>query len=96
MNIARLAAEMYEDEGDSLILNENEVFWHHVPRCVAYTFTEDPALIARAKALKKAGKERSSLWYAPDLRGNPLRFICVVESLRRQIGKFKKYYPKTK
>ena len=49
-----------------------------------------------AKALKKAGKERSSLWYAPDLRGNPLRFICVAESLRRQIGKFKKYYPKTK
>jgi len=96
MNIARLAVEMYEDEGDSLELCENEVFWHHVPRSVAYTFTEDASLIARAKALRRAGKESSSLWYAPDLRMNPLRFICVAESLRRQIGKFKKYYPKPK
>ncbi len=96
MNIARLAAEMYEDEGDSLELCENAHFWHHVPKSVAYTFTEDDALIAQAKALCKAGKETSSLWYKPDFRGNPLRFICVVESLRRQIGKFKKYYPKSK
>ncbi len=96
MNIARLAAEMYEDEGDSLELCENEHFWHHVPKSVAYTFTEDPALIARAKELTKAGKETSSLWYKPDFRCNPLRFICVVESLRRQIGKFKTYYPKAK
>ncbi len=96
MNIARLAAELYEDEGDSLELCENAHFWHHVPKSVAYTFTEDADLIAQAKALSKAGKETSSLWYKPDFRGNPLRFICVAESLRRQIGKFKKYYPKAK
>lgn len=94
MNIARLAAELYEDEGDSLEFSENEHFWHHVPKSVAYTYTEDENLIARAKALKKAGKESSSLWYMPDLLWNPLRFLCVAESLRRQIGKYKKYYPK--
>ena len=96
MSVARLAAELYEDEGDSLELCENTVFWHHVPKSVAYTFTEDADLIARAKSLTKAGKESSSLWYKPDFRGNPLRLICVIESLRRQIGKFKKYYPKNK
>jgi len=94
LNIARLAAEVYEDEGDSLELCENEHFWHHVPAAVAYTYTEDAALVARAKALKKAGKESSSLWYKPDLRMNPMRLICVCETLRRQFGKFKKYYPK--
>ena len=46
-----------------------------------------------ARALRKAGRESSSLWYKPDLRANPLRFLCVCEVLRRQTGKFKKYYP---
>ena len=96
MNLAKLAVELFEDEGDSLTLCENEHFWHHVPRAVAYTYTEDASLVARAKALKKQGKETSSLWYAPDLVTNPLRLILVAETLRRQFGKYKTYYPKSK
>lgn len=94
INVAKLAAEVYESEGDSCELCENEVFWHHVPRSVAYTYTEDTALIERAKTLSKAKKEISSLWYKPDLRFNPVRFLCVAEQLRRQKQKYKKYYPK--
>ncbi len=94
LNIARLTAEVYEDDGDECVMNENEVFWHHVPKSVAYEYTEDPDLVAKARALAGEGKERSSLWYKPDLKLNPMRFICVVEVLRRQKNKFKQYYPK--
>lgn len=96
LSIARLAAETYTDGGTDCVLCEKEWFWHHVPRSVAYTYTEDDALVARAKALRRAGRESSSLWYPPDLRLNPLRFLCVCETLRRQKGKFRKYYPARK
>ena len=93
ISIARLAAETYTDDGEDCVLCDSEWFWHHVPRSVAYTYTEDAALVARARALRRAGRESSSLWYKPDLRANPLRFLCVCEVLRRQRGKFRKYYP---
>ena len=51
-------------------------------------------LKTKAKELDKAGLQFSSVWYTPDLRFNPMRFICVVEQLRRQNKKFKIYYPK--
>jgi len=72
---------------------KEERFWHLVPKSVAYTYTEDRVLADQAKALAKAGKSVSSLWYKPDFKGNPLRFFCVLEQLRRQKKKFKKYYP---
>jgi len=93
LNIARLAAEVYEDGGEDCVLNERRVFWHYVPKSVAYTYTEDPALIAAAKTLAGEGAESSPLWYGPDLRFNPLRWICVCEMLRRQKKKFRIYYP---
>ncbi len=93
LNIARLAAEVYEDGGEDCVLNERRVFWHYVPKSVAYTYTEDPALIAAAKTLAQEGAESSPLWYGPDLRFNPLRWICVCEMLRRQKKKFRIYYP---
>ena len=94
MNLARLVVEKWDDNGDDCVLNRNEVFWHHVPAQVAFTYTEDPALVRKAKALKAAGKEKCSLLYAPDLRWNPVRYACVLEQLRRQFKKFKTYYPK--
>lgn len=94
MNIARLVVEKWDDNGDDCVLNRNEVFWHHVPTQVAFTYTEDPALVSKAKALKAAGKEKCSLLYAPDLKWNPVRYACVLEQLRRQFKKFKTYYPK--
>ncbi len=94
LNIAKLATELYEDGGDSFVANEKTHFWHLVPKQVAYTYTEDTELIKKARALARAGEETSSLLYPPDLFLNPLRLVCVLEVLRRQKKKFKKYYPK--
>lgn len=94
MNIARLAVEEYNSEFTECRMCENEHFWHLVPKSVAYKYTSDKALVEKAKALSKAGKETSSLWYGKDLFMNPMRFICVCEMLRRQKNKFKIYYPK--
>ena len=94
LNIAKLVVEKWADGGDDCVLNRNEVFWHHVPAKVAFTYTEDKALADHARALHKQGKEACSLLYGPDLRLNPLRTACVLEQLRRQFKKFKTYYPK--
>ena len=94
LNVAKLAAEVYESEGTDCLRVENEVFWHHIPKSTAYKYTEDPDLVKRAKALAGAGKESSSVWYRPDMAWNPLRTICVLEQLRRQKKKYAVYYPK--
>lgn len=94
LNVAKLATEVYDSDGDDCTFCSKEHFWHHVPKSVAYKFTEDPALVDKAKALAKKGEETSSLWYAPDIFKNPLRFACVAEQLRRQKKKFEIYYPK--
>ncbi len=94
LNLAKLAAEVYESEGDDCVRVENSVFWHHIPKSVAYKYTEDRDLVARARELAKEGKESSSVWYKPDMRWNLLRTICVLEQLRRQRRKFAVYYPK--
>lgn len=94
LNVAKLATEVYDSDGDDCTFCSKEHFWHHVPKSVAYKFTEDPALVDKAKVLAKKGEETSSLWYAPDIFKNPLRFACVAEQLRRQKKKFEIYYPK--
>ncbi|MBD8951530.1 MAG: ATP-grasp domain-containing protein [Subdoligranulum sp.] len=94
MNIARLVVEKWNDSGNDCVLNRNEVFWHHVPAQVAFTYTEDKALVEHARQLKAEGKEACSLLYKPDLSWNPVRYACVLEQLRRQFKKFKTYYPK--
>lgn len=94
LNVARLANEVYESEGEDCVRVENSVFWHHIPKSVAYEYTEDKALVAKAKALAKEGKESSSVWYKPDMAWNLMRTVCVLEQLRRQKKKFAVYYPK--
>ncbi|MBQ8641058.1 MAG: ATP-grasp domain-containing protein [Clostridia bacterium] len=94
INIAELACEVYESEGDDCVCCENEVFWHLIPKSVAYAYTDDEALVEKAKVLTKAGKESSSLWYPADMMKSPLRLICVLEQLRRQKKKYKTYCKK--
>lgn len=94
INLAKLAAEVFESEGTDCVRCDKSVFWHHIPRSTAYEYTEDKVLVETAKKLDREGKESSSVWYKPDLAFNPLRFLCVVEQLRRQKKKFKIYYPK--
>ena len=93
LNVAYLATEVYESDGNDCNRVENVVFWHHIPKSTAYKYTEDKALVEKAKKLAREGREYSSVWYTPDMRFNPLRTLCVLEQLRRQKGKFKKYYP---
>ena len=93
LNVAYLANEVYESYGNDCNKVENVVFWHHIPKSRAYKYTEDKALVEKAKKLAREGREYSSVWYTPDMRFNPLRTLCVLEQLRRQKGKFKKYYP---
>lgn len=93
LNVAYLANEVYESYGNDCNKVENVVFWHHIPKSTAYKYTEDKALVEKAKKLAREGREYSSVWYTPDMRFNPLRIVCVLEQLRRQKGKFKKYYP---
>ena len=93
LNVAYLANEVYESDGNDCNKVENVVFWHHIPKSTAYKYTEDKALVEKAKKLARERREYSSLWYTPDMRFNPLRTLCVLEQLRRQKGKFKKYYP---
>lgn len=95
MNIARLAAEKYNSEFDGFTPCETEHFWHLVPKSVAYEYTADRELVAKAKALAAAGKETSSLWYKPDISRSPLRLACVLTMLQRQKKKFRIYYPKS-
>jgi len=94
LNVAHLAAEVFESEGDDCTSVEKSVFWHHIPKSVAYEYTEDKALVETAKALAKEGLDYSSILYKPDLRWNPLRLVCVLEQLRRQKKKYALYYPK--
>ena len=94
LNVAELACEVYESEGSDCRMSSENFFWHHIPKSVAYTYTEDRKLVELAKKLDRDGKSSSSLWYKPDLI-SPLRFACVSEQMRRQNEKYKKYYPKT-
>lgn len=94
MNIAKLACEKWDDEGDDCVMNETAHFWHHVPAPVAYKYTEDKSLVETAKALAKEGKASCSLLYKYDLRFNPKRAFYVYGQLIRQKEKFKTYYPK--
>ena len=94
MNIARLACEKWDDDGDDCVMNENMHFWHHVPSSVAYEYTEDKELVAMAKRLAKEGKSSCSLIYKYDLKLNPKRALYVYAQLFRQRKKFKTYYPK--
>ncbi len=96
LNIARLATEVYNDEGDSFETVEKRFFWHHVPKSVAYRYTEDRELVKTARELAEKGEEASSVWYPADFKGNVMRFICAAEQLRRQKKKYKIYYPKAK
>ncbi len=94
LNVAYLANEVFESNGDDCNRVEKKVFWHHIPKSVAYKYTEDKALVEEARRLEKAKLGYSSIWYKPDMSMNPLRILCVLEQLRRQKKKFKIYYPK--
>lgn len=92
INIAELLVEDRVFHRDSEYRPcENSHLWHCIPFAVVKKYVHNQKALADAKRLKKAGRSTSSLWYAPDLRFNPKRLVWVLEHLRRQHGKYKKY-----
>ncbi len=65
--------------------------WHTIPFGVVKKYVHNKECLDKAKALKKSGKARTSLWYKYDLVRSPRRLIWVIEHMRRQYGKYKKY-----
>lgn len=61
------------------------------PGGVVKRYGKDDALIAKAAALRRAGKATSALWCHADLRGNPKRLIWVVRHLLGHYVKYRKY-----
>lgn len=89
-NIARYVVEdrIYERDLGPCHMNQNEHFWHSVPLGVVYRYVKDDAFIARARELVRAGDESVTFRYAPDLAGNPLRWLYVKVHMHRYYKKF--------
>ena len=49
------------------------------------------ALTAKAKALVKAKKAHTSVWYKPDLKNNPKRLFYVAAAQYRHFEKYRTY-----
>lgn len=67
-------------------------FWHYVPKGVVWRHANSK-VIGEAKALVKAKKSASSMWYRYDVIRNPMRIIYLVEHGRRFYKKYKTYCP---
>lgn len=80
LNIARYVVQdcvLGQDLGEP-VLFRGESFWHSIPLKVVWTYTADPALVRRAKAIAKRGQDTTSLRYRYDTCLNPLRFGFVM------------------
>lgn len=92
INIAELVTRDYFTDEELPDLDcTNEHLWHCVPWGVVKRYGKDDALIAKAAALRRAGKATSALWCHADLRGNPKRLIWVVRHLLGHYVKYRKY-----
>ncbi len=94
-NLAELAVSDLIDKqaSEGTLYGENEVYWRYIPDSVVNTYVNNPALLAKVKALKKA-KKAFSLRYAYDLRLNPKRIAYTLIHEWRHIKKFNQYLGK--
>lgn len=92
-NIARylVGDHITHDLGDTCKLVDTDSFWASIPKSIVWKYTNNDALIKRAKAVVKAGGGHSSLWYKYDLKANPKRLFYVAAAQLRHFKKFKVY-----
>ena len=92
-NIARYIVRDYvmDDLGDTLRVCDNEVLWCSIPRRIVFKYTHNKTLTDKAKALVKAGKAHTSVWYKYDLSGNPRRLFYVAAAQYRHFEKYRTY-----
>lgn len=79
LNVARYVVEdrvLEKDLGEP-VLYSGESFWHSIPRRVVWDYTADEALVEKAKAIAKAGRDTTALGYRYDTCMNPLRWAFV-------------------
>ena len=90
-NIARYVVEdrVFQHDLGECVVNQNANLYRSVPRSVVCNYVRDSEFVARAKQLIKQGKESVSMYYAPDLRGNLLRWLYVKVHMFRYFDKFK-------
>lgn len=95
-NVAKLlVSDLITGEFENERLSNSEsIFWSAIPKKIVYDYTESAALSLQAKALAKAKKHRSSLWYSKDLCLNPMRLFYVMANNLNHFKKFKKYLSK--
>ncbi len=92
INIARLIVEDYIlDKTLEFTECKDEHFWSILPRGVLRKYIADKSIVSKVDSLYKSGRAKSSFWYKHDIMTNPLRLLFVIENMRRQYGKYKKY-----
>ncbi len=92
-NIARYIVRdrVFDDLDNTARICDNEILWCSIPRRIVFRYTHNDALTARAKALVRAKKAHSSVWYKNDLRGNPKRLFYVAAAQYRHFEKYRTY-----
>jgi len=90
-NIARYIVRDYvmDDLPQGVHICENEVLWCSIPRRIVFRYTHNDALTAKAKALVRAGKAHTSVWYRHDLSCNPKRLFYVAAAQYRHFEKYR-------
>ncbi len=91
-NIAELVVrDLVFGEELPFLETEKEVFWRSIPKATVWKYTKSADMVSLAKKLDSEKKSVSSLLYSYDLTRRPLRLLCVLEMLRRERVKYKKY-----
>jgi len=91
-NIAKLLADDAACKlGEDVLLIKDPSFWHTVPKKIIYSYIKDTDAEKAVKSLVKQGRSASSLFYARDLKTNPLRLAYVLIHNQRYFKKYKLY-----
>ncbi len=92
-NIARYIVRDYvlDDLGEDCRICDNEVLWCSIPRRIVFRYTHNDTLTDKARALVKAQKAYTSVWYRYDLAGNPKRLFYVAAAQYRHFEKYRTY-----
>lgn len=92
-NIARYLVRDYvlHDLPAEPVFVSNEVLWCSIPRSIVWKYTHNDACVAKAKALVRAKKAYTSLWYRRDLSCNPKRLFYVACAQYRHYEKYRTY-----
>lgn len=92
-NVAKLVVDDYvfHKENTQTVFVNQEMLWTCLPLGVVYKYTDDHALVQRAKQLVHEHKYVDSLRYKEDLRGNLKRTAYIWAHEMKHYQKYKKY-----